>query len=145
MEANLAIQMMNVAVQLLKGKGSEHGPDAAEFAAAAAAAAKPAGAEEHPLSPQSWPHVPGSCQLPFPGVLMPLGAAENAAPDAPIATSQPSQQSGQIGFKPQAVDLEGYSAGQTFSFPPNGPMPPGWPPASMVDQQLDFKLRPPAA
>jgi hypothetical protein len=146
MEANLAIQMMNVAMQLLKGKGDEVG--GAQAAAAAEAASAAVAGASHAPSIQHLPQVPQtSCLPPFAGVPLPLAdpADTSEAAAERKAAAQPPQTSGHIGFKPQAAQLDAYCVAQSFSFPPNGPMPPGWPPASMVDQNLDSKLRPPAA
>ena len=116
LEAGLALQMMNVAAQLLRSKGDPGDAEAAAAAQAAAAAAASLGAG---------------------------GAARAAASGCGDGADAPA---GQIGFKPRAAQVEAYGgAAQGFSFPPNGPMPLGWPPASMVDESLDSKLRPPAA
>ena len=90
------------------------------------------GSHALPAWPEGSPHADSNV----------LTGGSGELPDA-VGGSMP-----RMGFKPQSATADAYAAAvgsEGFSFPPLGGMPAGWPPANMVDQSLDWKLRPPAA
>lgn len=159
----LAMQMMSVAMQLLQNKGGGTAPTGPA----------PTGMPQTPAHPQ-WPqgavqgmpahaqHIPQSAS----GVLMPYsdghlqrpGDALQSGGDVCGEGAQPGNASPQdsvreppptianmpcMGFKPHMLQAQQYMQGYGFAAIPG--MAPGWPPASMMDQARDSKLRPPAA
>lgn len=162
-QAALAMSMMNMAMQLLQSKGM-----------APAQPPMPSGALQ-PSHPQMWPmgmaHQMAQPMPPYmcpPAVVMsqqeaqlkthgdamhmghpgatvtgdpPAGITQGA--DARDADGTSSGMPPPAGSKQPALQPMGYAHG--YNFPPMGGMPIGWPPANMVDQNRDSKLRPPAA
>jgi hypothetical protein len=169
MEQTLAMQMMNVAMQLLQNKS-----DSGRATLSTPSIVPPMCTTHVATEPVQWSpaileqvgHNYGVDQaaggavappLPLPQQLRSESAntpkEEDAQQDVPtgaeaLQAQAPDVHGNRIGFKPQSSQVREYHAAvssQGFSFPPLGGMPPGWPPADMVDQILDSKLRPPAA
>lgn len=160
-QAALAMSMMNMAMQLLQSKGM--GPTQA---------AMPSGGVQG-AHPHMWgmaPQMPPPMQQYMcpPAVAMPQqdaqlkahGDAMHMGPPGATVIGDPASGMAQggdtrdtdntstvppppAGTKQPPLQPMGYSHG--YNFPPMGGMPIGWPPANMVDQNRDSKLRPPAA
>lgn len=158
---------MNVAMQLLQNKGGgapQPGPPHTGIPQTPAHPQWPQGSV--PGMPAHTQHVPQSA----PGVLMSysdrpiqspgdalqvggnvgdLNGGDGAQPgnsSAPGSVREPAPTSATgpcIGFKPHMLQAQQYMQGYGLAAIPG--MAPGWPPASMMDQARDSKLRPPAA
>ena len=160
-QTSLAMSMMNMAMQLLQSKGMA--PPQAAMPSGAAQPAQPMwpmgmmSQMPQPMLPYMCPPVMGMQQQEGsqkqhgdPMHMGHPGPTANGEPSISAAAGDSSRDGAAtavppppIGSKQPALQPMGYNHG--YNFPPMGSMPPGWPPANMVDQHRDSQLRPPAA